>query len=317
MASPRSTSPVSEGAGAGLSRQPSAAASSGTRLRLPSRPIHAAGERPPRRAGALHLLPLLAVLLVTVLVLTGCDNTAEVNALSRKAQRQWDEGQFHDAARTYVALTELYPEHKRVEQSLYFAASLYHRFLDDPEQAARYYQQLLVRYPEGDYYYDALESLAQLYAADETTRHRALQLYEQLLRADALQERHDEFAFRIGRLNLEMGRLDQARLALRNLIANHPDSPYRPRAAYLAGYSYYMEDRVPMALAVLRLTAKQFSGTEAGQRATFFVADTLEGQGKFKEALELFQSLRGRYHNESILDERIAQLETRMKKSVR
>lgn len=269
-----------------------------------------------RSPAAAARLALAAAVVVALVLAAGCDNSEQVNALSHKAKRLWEDGQYHDAARTFVSLTELYPDSAQVESSLYFAASLYHHFLEEDEQAARYYQRLLVRYPEGRYYYEALESLARLYASDETTRHRAVQLYEQLLRAERLQDRHHEFEFRIGQLNLRMGRLDQARLAFRNVIAEYPDSPHRARAAYLVGYSYYMQDRLPMALAVLRLTARDFPGTESARHATFFVADTLEEQGRFDEALKLFQSLRGKYHNEKILDTRIRTLRERMSKSV-
>ncbi len=264
----------------------------------------------------IHRITLLA-LLVAALALGGCKNQTSAPALSDKAKLLWEQGEHLDAARTFVALTELYPRHGLVEESLYWAASIYHEYLSDKKQATRYFSQALEQFPAGKYYTPSKESLAQIYEAEKSTRHRALQLYQQLLQGGASTDKRDIYQFKMASLNLQMGKMDQARYEFRNLITQFPGSRYIPEAYYLVGYSYYLEQRYPLAIAVFKRTGLKFSGTMLAQQARFFVADTLEEQGKFREALKVFRSLRDIYYNEQSLAKRIKTLESRIRRSVR
>ena len=262
------------------------------------------------------LAPLVALAIITA-ALGGCQSGVSARQLSDRAKQLWAQGNYQDAARNFVALTELHPNDALVEESLFWAASIYQQYLGDSEQATRYFQEVLSRFPRGVYQSEARISLAQLYEQDKGTRHRALQLYQQLLQKAPKAEQRDGYQFKVAALNLQMGKLDQARFEFRNLITQFPQSKHLAEAYYLVGYSYYLEKRYPLAVAVFRRTHEKFAGTLLAQQAQFFVADTLEEQGKMREALTAFRALRGKYHNEKIVDKRIENLESRLRRSVR
>ncbi len=114
-----------------------------------------------------------------------------------------------------------------------------------------------------------------------------------------------------------MGKLDQARFEFRTLLTEYPNSPRLPEAYYLVGYSYFLEERFPLAMVAFNQTVRDFPDSPQARQAQFFIADTLEEQGKLKEALKKFRALKGKYHNEQILERRITALRARMRKSVR
>jgi TolA-binding protein len=176
---------------------------------------------------------------------------------------------------------------------------------------------LLVQYSAGSHGIEARENLATLYEADKTQRHRALQIYQQLLLNDDAKEKRDFYQFKVGAINLKMGRLDQARFEFRTLLEKRPNSTHLPQAYYLIGYSYFLEDRFPLALVAFKQTIKDFPGTPIADQAQFFVADTLEEKGDFKAALAMFRSLRNKTYSQKILDRRIKALRARMRKGVR
>jgi TolA-binding protein len=259
-------------------------------------------------------------LAVAILVLGlggGCQDHEKALLLSNKAKGLWEAGQYADAARNFITLAELHSRDPLAEESLFWAANLFQHVLSDPGQAIRYYQHLLVQYPKGRFAAEGKENLAALYEADKGTRHRALQIYQQLLLDEKLKERRDYFQFKIASLNLKMGKLDQSRYEFRTLLTQYPKSPRLPDAYYLVGYSYFLEQRFPLALVAFNQTVRDFPGTPQASQAQFFIADTLEEQGKLKQALKTFRALKGKYHNERILDKRIAALRARMRKSVR
>ena len=103
---------------------------------------------PARRWGRKWLAAtLLALSLLAVALPAGCDDRSDVLGLSTKAKTLWEAGQYADAARNFITLSEIYPGDPLAEESLFWAASLYQHFLADPEQAIRFYQHLLVQYP--------------------------------------------------------------------------------------------------------------------------------------------------------------------------
>lgn len=273
---------------------------------------------PARRWGRKWLAAtMLALSLLAVALPAGCDDRSDVLGLSTKAKALWEAGQYADAARNFITLSEIYPGDPLAEESLFWAASLYQHFLADPKQAIRFYQHLLVQYPGSDHGIEARENLAALYEADKAQRHRALQIYQQLLLNDDAKGKRDFYQFKVGAINLKMGRLDQARYEFRALLEKHPNSSHLPKAYYMIGYSYFLEDRFPLALVAFKQTAKDFPGTPIANQAQFFIADTLEEKGEFKAALAVFRSLKNQSYNQKILDKRIKSLRARMRKGVR
>lgn len=261
---------------------------------------------------------LAGALLVGLLAgLAACNPESAAFDLSRRAKNQWDKGDYEDAARNFIALTEIYPSSALAEESLYFAASLYHQYLDNKPAAIRYYQQLLVRFPEGQYALEARENLALVYENDPETLFRALQIYRQLVLNKELRERHEEFQFKIAQINMQMGRTDQARYELREFLRQYPKSPRRAEAYYLTGYTFYLEKRKALALAVMEKTVKEFPDTPVALQAQYFMADTQEELGHLQEALRLFQTLQGRYHDPAIIEKRVETLQARLRRGVR
>lgn len=267
----------------------------------------------PRRALGL----LLLLIFLSTLVAGGCQDRVQAQRLSLKAQALWDSGRYEDAARNFVTLSELYPNTDAAEQALFFAANLYHHFLQDLPQAGRHYQHLIVTYPQGPRSDEAKENLAAVYEATPNSRHRALQIYRQLLLSESYRERRDILRFKIGRLNLELGRMDQARLMFRDLLSEHPDSPYSPETTYLVGYSYYLEKRYELADRVFEYTAKNFPDTPLAAQARYFIADTLEERGEMRKALAAFRALQKAFPNKAVVGKRIDALQKRIRRGVR
>lgn len=258
----------------------------------------------------------LAFMLVGCL-LTACDSNVESRKLSNRAKNQWEAGDYEDSARTFATLVEFHPDSPYVEEAVFLAASLYHHFLDQADLAKRYYLQLVTQFPKSRYLADAKLSLASLYERERSSTSRAAQIYRELIEANVLPDQKDWLQFKLAKAFMYMGKLDLARLEFRNLLTYHPYSSLLAETYYALGYSYYLENRGEMAIAIFRKAIDDFPGTPIASRAQFFIADTLEEQGQLRDALNVFEGLRGRYHSETVLETRINALRGRLKKSVR
>ena len=259
----------------------------------------------------------LALLLVPLLLLPGCRTHSDSVALYEKAKSLWDEGQHVDAARIYITVTEIYPDSPLAEDALYWAASLYHYYLNDLNLAERYYQQLLVQHPDGARRREAMERLGELYETRKESEYKAILVYRKLLLAEDLAHRRDEFLLRIAKAYVAMGRLEQARFELRRLMQDFPKSRYLPQAYYLVGYTYYWEGRKPFAVIAFNQIQKDFPKDSLATQGQFFIGEIYEEAGVLRKALSVFESIRDRYSKPDLLDKRIAALKARMGRSVR
>jgi TolA-binding protein len=262
-------------------------------------------------------IPALGLLLAVCLGVAACSGDTRIYQLSNKAKTLWERGEYDEAARAFVALTEVAPTSNLTEESLFWAGCLYQYYLNNPTQATRYYQQLTLRYPDGEYYNQARKNLADVFEQDPNTIYRALQIYQQLLRERELRAEHEKFQYKVALLNLQLGRTEQARYELRKFLINFPRAKDRAQAFYLVGFSFYLERRPRVAMAVMQRTAKDFPESPVASQAQFFMADTLEEQGNLQEALKAFQGLVGKYHNPKIVEKRIQTLEARIRRGVR
>jgi len=262
------------------------------------------------------LIPALSAALLLGAA-AGCASDGGAGRLSNKAKTLWEKGEYEEAARTFVALTEVAPDSGLTEESLYWAGCLYQYYLNNPAQATRYYQLLTFRFPDGEFYNQARKNLAEVFEQDPNTIYRALQIYRQLLRAQELRAEHEQMQLKIALLNLKMGRTEQARYELRTFLRTYSRSADRAQAVYLVGFSFYLERRPQVALAVMRNTVRDFPDSPVAAQAQFFMADTQEELGNLQEALKLFQGLTGKYHNAKIVEKRIQTLEARIRKGVR
>ena len=98
---------------------------------------------------------------------------------------------------SFITISEIYPGSPLVEDSLFWAANLYHHFLGNGPLAERYYQQLMVRFPEGEHFHSSLEAVAELYAQQRETLYKAILTYRRLMLAEVVAARRDLYLLRI------------------------------------------------------------------------------------------------------------------------
>lgn len=271
-------------------------------------------DRSSIRSGKLARYLLMAVAGSLLLALPACQSNTESQDLSGKAKDLWRSGRYVEASRSFITLTEIHPDSPYVEEALFWAANLNQHYLSQPDQATRFYQQVIIRFPEGEYFIQAKENLANLYEENKETQHRALQIYQQLVLNESVKNRHEFYQFKLALLYIKEGKMDQARLAFRDLLVNFPNSDYIPEVNYLIGYTYFLEKRFDLAMAVFRHTVKAFPDNPLAARAQFFLADTLAERGKMREAIRAFKALKEKYHNPEIIARRIKTLESRLRR---
>ncbi len=229
----------------------------------------------------------------------------------------WNESRYEDAARYFLILADFYPRSRKAPQSLYWAASLEHNYLKNHKGAVHLYERHLKEYPNGKYTLQTRENLAQIYAQDTKTVRKAISIYQEIIK-DAPQAEKPSFLLETAKVALQHQLFLQARTSLYTLITKYPKSAQTPRAHYLAAHSYFLEGHTDLAIISFRKIAKSFPQHPIAGEALIFIADTLEQQGKMKQALSIFrQAEKIPHENVTLLKKRITRLQKRIRQGVR
>ena len=260
------------------------------------------------------LLLLAAVLLLSQ---AACSDGPRVRELYNRASEMWNSAQYEKAARNFLILVELYPRSKHADEALYWSANLKQHYLEDDKSAIELYEQLLKSYPNSSYSFQSKQSLAEIYAKESSTVHRALNLYRNII-TDAPREEQPKILLTSAEIAIQHQQFLQARNSLHQLIDRYPQSPQAPQAHYLAAYSYFVEGHTDIAITTFKKVAKKFPEHPVATDALFFIADTLEQQGKMRQAVAAFRQVQKTPHAEkNLLQKRIQNLQKRIRRAVR
>ena len=255
----------------------------------------------------------LTLTLGVALAVTSCERPDEAEKSFQRAREHWKHGAYREAAYQFAALAELYPEHPVSQDALFWAASLFDHFLHDPQQAAHAYRQLLRRsQPGGSLHLEASKQMAEHYRDDKDKFRQALKIYANLLQYDYPVAVRANVRLRLGRLYLQSRDLNAAREQFLALLTEAPASLEAPHAAYLAAYSYTLEERFPFALALLERLPAEYPKNSVAQRATRLRAEILEEQGQLRQALALWRQLQAANPRSDIVAKRLRGLEKRI-----
>ena len=184
------------------------------------------------------------------------------------ALSEFQRGRWNDAITDLKAFLDAWPGSADAEQATWMLAESYRHMKEWPTAEVEY-EHILTTYPAGPHAAEASYDLglvlwAQSHgpAFDQDMTRRALEQFQRFLaacpdRPEAAQARQDvaraqdrlaEKDYRIARLYLKLHQYDAVRVAVEDLAASYPDSPWTERARLLLAQAYEKQKRLSDAL---------------------------------------------------------------------
>ncbi|MBU3914547.1 tetratricopeptide repeat protein [bacterium] len=235
----------------------------------------------------------------------------------------WESEKYEEAIQNFIALTKAFPEHELVDDSLFWIANIYEHYLANPKQAVLFYRSLNNKFESSDYTLQSMLGLARVRSlqGDEGKR-KAIRIYRKLQKQQNSQLSFDEWEqnqLRLAYLFFELKNFEQARVELKRLILERPNSENIPKAYYHIGRSYYVEGNLELARATFLETDKKFGYKKASLASALSLADIYEETGQLESAVNVYKTILNRLENKEVFyqlaDDRIKKLEIRLKKT--
>lgn len=229
--------------------------------------------------------------LISLLLFSSCFQQ-EAEAIYKKAMQAWDQGQYEEATQNFIAVARFHAHQPLADDALFWTASIYDLYLNEPSNAIRYYESLQKNYRESPYTLRTIDNLVRIYKnGNRDQQYRALELErrKRTLLIDPINV--SQSLYEQAKLHLKLQQNDLGRIMLKKLISEHPDSNLIAPSYALIGYSFYSEQQYE--LAKLAFKAAYQNDNEAvpmdNLTATVRLADFYEDQGQLKQAINYYQ----------------------------
>jgi len=237
-----------------------------------------------------------------------------------QAIKLWGEQKYEDSIQNLIALTKAYPEDELVDDSIFWIANIYQLYLHNPAQAIRYYRSLTKGFETSEYYFPSMIGLADAYSSQEKEgQQKAILIYHKLQETKLTQQQFEKIQQQLAQLHIRFGQYEQARVELKKLIIDFPDSPLNAKAYHLIGYSYFLSNQVSLAELTFKETDDRYQQSVASLDSALSLADIYESQDRLSEAIKVYQSILTRLDQKEIIFQlagnRIAKLKTRLKQT--
>jgi TolA-binding protein len=260
------------------------------------------------------LQTLFALGLAGGLFLAGCADT-QAERLLQKANSEWIKGHNHSAIELFKSVLEKHPTGPHAEEALFRLGEVHYFGLTDASQAVAYFLEVLLLNKQGSFSYDAQRYIAEIVEFSIKDLDQAVIEYQKLI--NEFGDNPEESAIyqhRIASIFSKKQNYDQAIVEWKILVDKYPKAAIAGEAQFRIAETLFTLNRCRDMPPVHQAFKLKYSGSEYNNEIDFLRASCMEEEGELKEALNLFQTLVGRYNYPPLLEMKIDSLKHRIKK---
>lgn len=229
-----------------------------------------------------------------------------------RAEEQQLAGHYPEAARLYKKLQRRHPDSPKADEALYRLGQIRQLQLKSYPEAILAFLSLEKDYPHSPLAGEALRQVADLYKHQLLDYPRAIVIYQKLL--DRGTDDADAVKYQIADCYFRLNNFEQARIEFESLLKNHPETSLSAEVHYRLAVNLALEGEGKKAIAAFEQVEERWPESPYAVEARFGRAGVLEDRDDLGGALKLLEGLRGSYPTGEILEQRISQVATRIKK---
>lgn len=262
----------------------------------------------------------IVLILLGLMLLPGCQND-EARRIFDRGLLLWEEAKYEEAIQKFVTLTQAFPEHHLVDDSLFWIAKIYEQYLHNPEQTVRYYRSLTSRFEDSEYQLRAMIGLGKVRTLQgEEGKRKAIRIFRKLQNHPELVQNKKEWVenqFRLLDLFFDLKQYEQARVELKKIILKKTDPKSESKAYYLIGRSYLLEENIKLAIVTFQEAERKYGFKKTSLDSAISLADIYEQAGELRLAIDVYESILNRLERKEVFyqlaNDRIKKLRLRLK----
>lgn len=255
---------------------------------------------------------LLLVLLVGTPYVWRLSRDDAHHSILKRAEKLIDRGNYRQAVSQLRGLAEHFPGTRSAPRALLLAGDVLLLNLQQEQEALLSYLLIERDYPDTPWCRTARQRVADIYKYRLHDYGRALVAYQKIL--DSQPPDSEKIQYEIADTYFRMDNFEQTRIEFESLLNDYPVSKLVPEALYRIGSAFFLEGKLKDAVPVLEKLGTNYPDNPFALEGFFMLAQIHEERGELRKALQVLKGLEGRYTQESVLRQRMTQIEQRMKK---
>lgn len=251
--------------------------------------------------------------LFLLLGLSACSERRQLKQVN-EAEEKITQGSYGEAVAILKKAIVINPESKTAIKALYKLGFILENYLKDYDGAIGQYQEFIRLSLDKVSRYEVQKRIANLYFDQYREPEKAIAAYKKLISFNPESLETDLFQFRIGQSYFRQNNFEQARYEYQQLLERFPKSQFTARTRFEIGNAYYMEGKYDIAEQAWQQVVRNHTQSEYATEAQFMMAQCLEHQDKLQNALQMYETLTGRYPASDVLELRVAEIKKRIAK---
>lgn len=223
-----------------------------------------------------------------------------------------DAGDYAGAVEQFRELQAKHPDCARAPEALLQAAKLLNFSQNRFSDALLVYLSLERDYATTPQAAEARRQIADLYKFRLNDQARAITAYQRLIDDDT--DGADQLQYEVADCYFRLNNFEQARIEFEQQLRYYPTSALAPEVQFRLAVTHALEGDAERAMTAFREVPIHWPQSPYAIEAQFGLATVLEERDRLQEALSLLEALRGIYPNQEALEQRIANLQSRIGK---
>ncbi len=253
-----------------------------------------------------------AILLALLLLPAGCADPARERF--ERAEKAFLAHRMDEALELYRSVPREYPQSRYAPAALLRVGDLYGSFHRNYEAALEAYESLSYNYPTADEAPQAGMRKAEIHLRQSFDYRRTVTELERIRTKTPRFPRMDEVLLLLAEAFAGIPEPEREVLVLQELLERFPESPRGKEARWRLAYAFLKRGSFPDADREFRKLLYLSSDPGEAARARWGIGQSLEGMGRYAEALSQYEAIGEDWEDPSYVAEKIRWLRERIRK---
>jgi len=217
------------------------------------------------------------------------ENEARVQMF--RAQKQWRETNYMEAAEIYESVYENYPKSQYADDALFEVGTIYYINFYNVDRALHHFRELVTRYPDSSLTAQAYLRLAEIHEVELTDLPEAIAYWSQILALDVPLEVRRQVYFEMGKAHFKLNEFDEAFQRFQLLMEDGSNDPLAERARAQAGIILQIQNQFEESVNYFNQVLEGPECEDCRRTARLGLIESYEFLGELAKAIEVAKTI--------------------------
>lgn len=256
---------------------------------------------------------LINNLFILFLFISGCSEQFAKYHL-RRGEAYWRNGNSFSAIKELKKALKYEPPTELKDKTLLLLSTISEGSSGDPQTALWALQERLSLPISADKKYETYLTMAEIYANDLKDYLHAIDAYKEIISLITNSEKEPDIRIEIAKNYVRLGEYKEAEAEFQKILSLFPDPKTAQSAMYQLGMLAYLQGKCENGRKYFNGAINKYQDDEVNFYAWLGIGNCYEEEDDLRKAISTYKSIKQKFPNQALVDQRIVALEKRLRK---